>query len=123
MKTTATFIAIAVGITGCATTGSNFAPMVDLQGKTQAQYSTDLADCQVYAKQLADGAQSAMAGAVVGALLGVALAAAAGSQYSRTATARVGALTGAVGAGARGNESQQDVIRRCLAGRGYNVLN
>jgi len=46
-------------------------------------------------------------GPTLGALLGVALAAAMGSRYSRN--------TGA--------ESQIQIVRNCMAGRGYRVLN
>ena len=61
-------------------------------------------------------------GAVAGAILGGILAAAAGPGYSRSSTAKVGAVGGAVGAGAQGETDQRNIIRRCLSGRGYKVL-
>ena len=110
-------------ITGCATTtGSNYRPILDTQGIDFNRYEKDLRDCQSFATQTAGAAESAAAGAVAGAVLGGVLAAAAGKNYSRTNTARVGAVTGAVGAGAEGETNQRNIIRRCLAGRGYKVL-
>ena len=55
-------------------------------------------------------------------MLGGLLAAAAGKGYSRTNSAQVGAVTGAVSAGAQGETGLRNIIRRCLAGRGYKVL-
>lgn len=114
---------LAISISGCATTsGSNYRPIVDNQGVDLNRYETDLRDCQNYATQTASAGESAAAGAVAGALLGAVLAGAGGSRYSKTSTARVGAVTGAVGAGAEGETNQRNIIRRCLAGRGYKVL-
>lgn len=115
------FMAISIG--GCAaTSGANYRPIVDNQGVDLNRYESDLRDCQNYATQTASAGESAAAGAVAGALLGAVLAGAGGSRYSKTSTARVGAVTGAVGAGAEGETNQRNIIRRCLAGRGYKVL-
>ncbi len=114
---------IASLLTGCATTsGTNYRPIIDTRGVDFNRYEGDLRDCQSYATQTAGAAESAAAGALAGALLGGVLAAAAGKNYSRTNSARVGAVTGAVGAGVQGETDQRNIIRRCLSGRGYNVL-
>lgn len=109
-------------LAGCANTGANYRPIVDTKNIDFNKYESDLRDCQSFATQTASAGQSAAAGAVAGAVLGAALAAAAGSRYDRTSTARVGALSGAVGAGAEGERNQRNIINRCLAGRGYSVL-
>ena len=112
-------------IVGCANmgpTGAAYRPLVDTQGVDMNKFEHDLQDCQGFAQQTASAGQSAVAGAVAGAALGAILAAAAGGGYSRTSTARVGAVSGAVGAGAEAENSQRNVIRRCLGGRGYRVL-
>lgn len=115
--------AIASLLSGCATTsGANYRPIIDTRSVDFNRYESDLRDCQSYATQTAGAAESAAAGALAGALLGGVLAAAAGKNYSRSSSARVGAVTGAVGAGAQGETDQRNIIRRCLAGRGYNVL-
>lgn len=109
--------------TGCAgPSGANYRPIVDTQGVDFNRYESDLRACQGFASQTASAGESAVGGAVAGAMLGGILAAAAGKAYSKTNSAQVGAVTGAVGAGARGETDQRNIIRRCLAGRGYKVL-
>lgn len=114
---------VSVSLFGCAaTSGSNYRPIVDNKGVDLNRYESDLRECQSYATQTAGAADSAVAGALAGALLGAALAGAAGKNYSKSSTARVGAVSGAVGAGAEGERNQRNIINRCLAGRGYKVL-
>lgn len=107
---------------GCANTGANYRPVVDTKGVDLNQYETDLVDCQQFANQTAGAGQSAAAGAAAGAVFGALLAAAAGGGTSKRSTAGVGAVSGAAGAGAQGENNQRNVIRRCLSGRGYKVL-
>lgn len=116
--------AVAVSMVGCAThqMGANYRPIIDSKGVDFNKFESDLKECQQYAHQTASAAQSAAAGAIAGALIGAALAAAAGSNYDRNASARVGAVSGALGAGAEGETNQRTIIRRCLSGRGYSVL-
>lgn len=101
-------------------TGNN--PIIDEQGVNLAQYDTDLAQCQVYADQVAI-AQKAGAGVVSGAVVGGVFGAVVGNSN----TAAKGAGIGAVGGGARGVgeglRERERVIKRCLIGRGYRVLN
>ncbi len=112
-----------IALAGCAaTSGANYRPIVDNKGVDLNRYEADLRECQTYATQTAGAAESAAMGAVAGAALGAVLAAAAGSNYSRASSAKVGAVGGAVGAGAQGETDQRNIIRRCLAGRGYRVL-
>lgn len=122
-STSIAFLCIVSLLAGCAaTSGANYRPIIDAQGVDFNRYEHDLRECQSYATQTAGAGESAAAGALAGALLGGVLAAAAGKNYSRSSTARVGAVTGAVGAGAEGETNQRNIIRRCLAGRGYRVL-
>lgn len=109
-------------ITGCANTGANYRPVVDTKGVDLNRYEADLGECQQYANQTAGAGQSAAAGAAAGAIFGAVLAAAAGGGASRKSTAGVGAVTGAAGAAGQGENNQRNVIRRCLSGRGYKVL-
>lgn len=122
-KITATFLAITL-VAGCATTGSgsNYRPIVDSKGIDFNKYESDLKDCQNYATQTMGAGESAAVGALAGAALGAALAAAGGRGYDKRASARMGAVAGGVGAGAQGETDQRNIIRRCLAGRGYRVL-
>lgn len=108
-------------LAGCATsnrgTGSNYAPLVDRPGPN---YATDLADCQNHAGQLASAGDGAAGGAVAGAVFGALLMAAVGGS-SRDG-AWVGALSGGTGGAVRAETDQRKVISRCMAGRGYTVL-
>jgi outer membrane lipoprotein SlyB len=115
---------ILFSVIGCATQqmGVGYRPIVDTKGVNLNRYEADLQECQKYAHQTANAAQSAVAGAIVGAVFGTVLAAAAGSSYDRSASARVGGVSGAVGGGVQGETNQRTIIRRCLTGRGYSVL-
>ena len=102
-------------VTGCATRGSTYVPIVDLKGKDVFTFNRNVAECQVYAKKRMDAASGAAFGAVAGALLSAALG---GSRASQRRGAVVGATYGAKGT----NDTQETIIKRCLRGRGYNVL-
>ena len=122
MKTTAIILSAAI-LAGCANTGAQYQPLVD--GRTHgANYSQDLAECQSYATQRAGATEGAVAGAVFGALLGVALLAVGGGRGGwGNEAAAVGAVAGGLQGAAAGEGTQRDIIKRCLAGRGYSVLN
>ena len=113
-------VSVVFALSGCA--GANYRPLVDNKGVDMNRYEADLGECQQYAHQLSGAGESAAGGAVAGAIFGALLAAAAGKNYDRGATARVGALTGAVSAGSQGETDQHNVIRTCMSGRGYRVL-
>jgi len=102
---------------------ANYRPLVDMRGVDPGKYESDLADCQRYAQLVTDPGVQAGVGAAVGALFGAAVAAAAGSSYDRYASARVGAVLGAAGGAGQGAETQINVVRNCMRGRGYSVLN
>jgi outer membrane lipoprotein SlyB len=116
-------LSAAAFLVGCAaTSGANYRPIVDNKGVDLNRYDSDLRECQSYALQTAGAADSAAGGALAGALFGAVLAGAAGKNYSKSSSARVGAVSGAVGAGVEGERNQKNIINRCLAGRGYRVL-
>lgn len=102
---------------GCAT----YSPMIDHSTSTAppGRYQQDLSECQAYADRVSVGA-GAIIGGVAGAALGAAVFAVFGANPVEGAAfgAGVGGLQGAVGSGM----SQVDVIRRCMQGRGYTVL-
>ena len=120
MKTLA--IVLSLVIAGCATSGANYRPLIDSKGINGARYESDLSECQQYATRVSGAAENAAAGAVVGGLFGALIASVAGKGYDRGATTRVGAVTGAASGAASGEQDQRNVIRNCLAGRGYRVL-
>lgn len=97
--------------------------IIDRKGVNMAAYETDKAECEQYAQEVRTGEKVAR-GAASGAVLGGVVGAIGGD--SSEAAAR-GAGIGAVSGGARGGiEGQRDevaVVKRCLRGRGYRVLN
>ena len=97
-------------------------PIIDRQGVNPAQYRADLDQCEDYADEAAI-AWKAGTGAVSGAVVGAVFGAVVGDSD----TAKKGAGIGAVGGGTRGAgegiRERERVIRRCLSGRGYRVLN
>lgn len=98
------------------------APIIDMQGVNVARYENDLAACKTYADDVQLGRQTASA-AAAGAVVGGAIGAVVGNSN----TAQRGAGVGAVAGGSRGLSGalseRTRVIRNCLRGRGYRVLN
>lgn len=119
MKKHVTTIMIATLLAGCATRGANYVPLVDMKGKDYDTFDTDVKECQGYAKRRMDAVEGAMAGAILGAALGAALA----PRGYRNQVAGHGAAAGAIGGGLAATDNQETITRRCLFGRGYNVLN
>lgn len=101
-------------------TGSN--PIIDDKNVNLARYEADLAECRNYADEVAI-AQKAGSGVVSGAVVGAAI----GAVVGNSDVVKKGAGIGAVGGGARGIgegiRERDNVIKRCLTGRGYRVLN
>lgn len=107
---------------GCA--GANVRPLVDMKGVNESAYESDLRDCQNYAQQQSGmgetAAKGAGAGAVVGGLLGLVTG---GNKTGIAQAAGAGAVIGGAGGAFTGNQAQEAVVKRCLSGRGYKVLN
>jgi outer membrane lipoprotein SlyB len=106
-------------VAGCTTTNEI---IIDQKGVDMSAYQNDLAECQSYASGVKTGekaAKGAASGAVVGGLIGAITGGSSGAAQ--------GAGVGAVGGGARGamegEETEVQVVKRCLSGRGYQVLN
>ena len=125
MKTTITIIAICAAIVGCATTGQTgmgYTPIVDLRADQQASYQADLSACTSFANQRLSAGQGAAGGAIFGAILGGLLGAALGNGRLAADMAIVGGVTAAGSGAAAAEGTQRDIIRRCLANRGYAIL-
>lgn len=97
-------------------------PIIDTKGVNMAQYDVDLKECQAFADQRNPAANAAV-GAVGGAILGAAITSLfGGSRQMRNTNSMAGALGGVAGAGGGTIASQRRIVYRCMAGRGYNVL-
>ena len=96
--------------------------IIDEKGVDMSAYRQDLADCRGYAsavKTQEKGARGAASGAVVGGAIG----AITGGGDSAARGAGVGAVTGGARGLSDGEKTEVKVVKRCLRGRGYRVLN
>ena len=105
---------------GASASPSDYRPIVDARDVERARYESDLQDYPRYALQV-DPAQNAAAGANTGALLSAAVSAVLGG-YDNSRSGAAGAIVGGVSGAAQGAGDQVNIIRRCMAGRGYSVL-
>ena len=85
-------------------------------------YYDDLGDCEHYARHVDVGAETAEA-VVEGAVLGGVLGAVLGNSKTAERSAGAGAVLGGVKGNKRARHEQERIVRRCLSGRGYRVLN
>jgi outer membrane lipoprotein SlyB len=107
---------------------SQYEPIIDTQGHdfTLAKYQKDLRECRAYAARISP-ADQAMGNALAGAAFGAAIGAILGTGFDSIGqSAAIGAGMGGVSGGAQGAtsaiEKQQLIIKNCLRGRGYAVL-
>ena len=119
MKNLLAVISVSLFVAGCTTTDEI---IIDEKNVDMSAYEQDLTECKSYADGVQKGkktAKGAGSGAVVGSLIGGITGGASGAAK--------GAGVGAVGGGAKGasegEESEVQVVKRCLSGRGYRVLN
>jgi hypothetical protein len=122
LRTTALALAALLVLAGCAGRREGGGVIVDMQGVDPWAYRQDLVECQAYADQVAAGEKVA-SGAVGGAVVGGALGAISGSSERAKRSAAAGAVIGATGGVADTARERRTVIRNCLQGRGYRVLN
>ncbi len=94
-------------------------PIVDMRGVDRDEFARDWRECAAYAEEIriSEGvARGTATGAAVGAISG-----------AITGDVGEGAAYGGVYGGTRSgldaDRDQQAVFKRCLAGRGYRVLN
>ena len=104
--------------------GCSSKPIVDMKGVNRAQYEQDLEECREYVDEVQVGrkvAGGAAAGAAVGAAVGVIWDGHDGHTVARDAG--TGAVLGGAGGAAGGVKEKDTVVKNCLRGRGYRVLN
>jgi len=97
-----------------------------MKGVDQERYQQDLGECRQYADQV-DVARSAGGGALLGAAGGAAVGAVVGAITGRPGTGAAvgggaGGTSGLFAGGVRGENKKERVVRNCLRGRGYSVL-
>lgn len=119
-----TAVARFVCLSMCALLGSACSshpePIVDTKGVDMTQYEADLAECRSYAEQI-DPATGVAKGAAGGAATGGAIGAISGGELAKGAG--IGAVLGVAKSGVRAADDKEGVVKTCLRGRGYKVLN
>jgi len=125
MKTISILISIIV-LSGCATT---YRPLCDMRGVHPARYNQDIAACQAEASRAIPQRQISIVSAIAWGLLGGAIGLAAGAAGGINDSGKfvaLGAGAGAIGGASYGQEqaidANRDYMRRCMAGKGYYVL-
>lgn len=96
--------------------------IVDTKGIDPAVYQQDLNECAALADQARPGG-SAARGALGGALIGGALGGIFGDSRSAARMAGGGAVVGGASQAGAGYSERDRVLRNCMSGRGYRVLN
>ena len=97
--------------------------IVDTKGVDEAQYQQDYRECEVYAEQVSTG-EAAAKSAGFGAVVSGAITAVLGGDSSAIArSAGAGAVGGGASGALQGESEKGQVLRNCLRGRGYRVLN
>jgi len=116
-------------ISGCISTQSDSIfnlgsgkPIVDTKGVNMTQYELDLEECSTFAEDISTG-KSIAKGAITGATVGAVIEAITDDERSWGDTFEVGAVSGGAQSGIRATQKKEQVVRRCLRGRGYKVLN
>ena len=100
----------------------NDVAIIDTRGVDMDVYRNDLLDCSSFSKNIdatqrtiEEGARSGVTGAAVGAILG-------GKEGAKKIGGSAGIL-GAVEGHIEARYEQSKIIKNCLRGRGYKVLN
>jgi hypothetical protein len=108
---------VGLALAGCS---SSTAPIIDTKGVNMTQYQQDLTECQEYSKQVRT-AEGVTKGAAGGAAVGAAIGAIAGGEAGKGAG--IGAVSGGAESARIADREKADVVKSCLRGRGYRVLN
>jgi outer membrane lipoprotein SlyB len=109
------FIGVALAA-GCA---AHPDPIVDMKGVNVAQYEEDLAQCKSYGDEV-KVEQGILKGAATGAVVGGVVGAIDGNTGRG---AGYGSVAGGTKSGVRNQREKEQVVKRCMRGRGYQVLN
>ncbi len=103
-------------IIGCA---AHPEPIVDTQGLDTVAYQQDLEECTVFSTQI-----HTEVGVIKGAAAGAAVGAATGAISGNVADgAGYGAIAGSASSARLNEREKHGVVKNCLRGRGYRVLN
>ena len=116
-----------ITLSGCVanSSGSIFEsskPIIDTKGVNMSQYEIDHKECSIFSEDISTG-KSIAKGAVTGAAVGAVIEAITDDVRSRRDAIEVGAVSGGAQSGIRAVREKEQILKRCLRGRGYKVLN
>lgn len=112
-------------LTSCASyrnTPGDSGVIVDTKGIDMSAYQQDVADCEALTEQVPT-VERAATGAAVGAVVGGVIGAVIGNSNTAQRGAGAGAVSGGLDGANSGLSEEEQVLKRCLQGRGYKVLN
>ena len=114
-------LALAVSsLIGCASSGARYQPIID--GPANEEYQADLASCGSLAEQLKFDNGDVRSEAVAGALLGGLMGALEDGTAGAIAGSAAGALVGGTDRAWDVREERKQIVIRCLSNRGHNVV-
>jgi outer membrane lipoprotein SlyB len=94
-------------------------PIIDTKGVDMTLYETDLEECKAYSNDIST-IKSIAKGSATGAAVGAVIEA---ISDKRKDAIEIGAVSGGTQSGLRATREKEQVLKRCLKGRGYKVLN
>ena len=112
-------------VVGCAQTGlsdRNDIAIIDTRGVDESVFKKDYSECSDFAKNIDLTERTLKQGAVAGAT-GAAVGAIIGGEEAAKKIGGSAAVLNAVEANLDGRNEQAKIIKNCLRGRGYKVLN
>ncbi|GAB5471000.1 MAG: hypothetical protein Kilf2KO_40300 [Rhodospirillales bacterium] len=113
-----------------AACASSYEPVVDYKASTNTSqaYEQNLRECRALAEQGGSPVEDAAIGGVGGAAVGAAIGAISGAILGggagtgAAAGAAIGGTAGGAGGAVKGVSDQRSIVRECLRGRGYAVV-
>ena len=112
-------------VIGCAQTDlsdRNDIAIIDTRGVDESVFKKDYSECSDFAKNIDLTERTLKQGAVAGAT-GAAVGAIIGGEEAAKKIGGSAAVLNAVEANLDGRDEQAKIIKNCLRGRGYKVLN
>jgi len=121
------FSLLILSISGCVGNSSSSIfesskPIIDTKGVDMSQYEADLEECSNFSEDISTG-KSIAKGAATGAAVGAVIEAITDDARGRRDAIEVGAVSGGAKSGIRAVREKEQILKRCLRGRGYKVLN
>jgi len=122
MKTGTLILSVMI-LTGCVSTASDpifsgSKPIIDKKGVDLNAYEVDLKECTEYANDISVG-RSVLKGSAAGAAIGGVVEV----LTDEDDAIEVGAISGGAKSGIKSVRQKERVVKKCLRGRGYKVLN